>query len=144
MRNAIFLVAVLVPPLFLAADPACAPSVNCWCPEITTGPSVAIELACTTKTPTLTLSGVCAGHGGAQSGQLVFGAASPGICHVDLRSDEGFLFSADVTFKAQDVPCGSDPQGCGMEIVPEGLAMKTQDGLAVLVAGMPCPDAGGD
>ncbi len=137
MRFASFMSAVLALPFLFAADPACNGPV-CSCPSSTGWPSVFIELSCgSIPLPTLTLSGVCAGQGGEQSGQLVFGSFEPGTCHVELHYEDGAMFSTDVTFTGEWLQCGSDPHGCGQFVSPVGLSMLSP-GSWVLTIGPTC------
>jgi hypothetical protein len=71
----------------------------------------------------------------------VFGSSDPGICHVELRYEDGSSFAADVTFTAEWLPCGSDPHGCGEFIHSTGLQSDSA-GHAVRVAGLPCAERG--
>jgi len=95
---------------------------SCFCPATGIWPLVTIELPCTTTPlPTMTLSGACAGTGGEQNGQLVFGANVAGSCHVALTFADGSTYSTDVEFSGKWLACGADPHGCGEALYPEGL-----------------------
>jgi len=111
---------------------------TCFCPATGIWPLVMIALPCgTTTTPTMTLAGVCAGTGGEQSGQLVFGANAAGSCNVELTYADGSTYATDVEFTGQWLACGSNPRGCGEQISPSGLSAG--DGVtSVLVAGPQC------
>jgi hypothetical protein len=111
---------------------------DCNCPATGIEPLVQIELPCAPTTlPTMNLTGVCAGTGATQNGELVFGASTGGSCTVALTYANGTTNSVTVQFSSQWLVCGSDPHGCGQQVQPVGLGSGYP---AVLVVGS-CGDA---
>jgi hypothetical protein len=145
MRLAVFVLGPLLVCLFLT-DAACnagpAGPQECGCPDIIISPLVMILLPCGTATPVLALSGVCAGTGGEQSGQLTFGSTGAGTCHVELTYADGTTYTTDVEFTGQWRACGSDPNGCGEQFAPVGLPTEPGGYLDVLSVGDACVDGG--
>jgi hypothetical protein len=143
MRRPFLPLVVLV--LVVVAACGSTADVPCSCPATGLWPLVAVELPCAAPPlPTMALTGVCAGTGGVQSGQLVFGAKDGGDCHVVLTFADGATYATDVSFSGQWLACGSNPHGCGEQINPVGLPRPSFGGLeGVLVVDVGCADAGG-
>ena len=138
MRLAVFILGPLLVCLFLTDAGLTAEPQECGCPNITSSPLVMILLPCGTTTPVLALSGVCAGTGGEQSGQLTFGSTGAGTC----TYADGTAYTTDVEFTGQWRACGSDPHGCGEQFAPVGLPTEPGGYLDVLAVGDACLDAG--
>jgi hypothetical protein len=116
----------------------------CNCPTYGV-PQAVIALPCGTPAlplPTLTLSGVCAGTGGQEEGQLAFGSNEAGTCHVALTYANGETYSADVEFTGQWLACGSDPHGCG-ELIEPALPTPSDSVFPTLFVPPQCGEDGG-
>jgi hypothetical protein len=138
----LFAPASLVAVIACSSSVGVGPSSQCECPATGVWPLVAVELPCGSQSfPVIHLTGVCAGTNGLQDGQLVFGSMQGGTCGVSIAFPDGTTFSSTVEFEAESLPCGSNPQGCGVQVHPVGLSRSPTSVLAQLPMGPQCGDA---
>jgi hypothetical protein len=53
----------------------------------------------------------------ADSQDITLAASGAGTCHVELTFGNGATSSVDLDFTSQSISCGSDPKGCGEELL---------------------------
>jgi hypothetical protein len=87
----------------------------CHCPEETAGATV-VRIQCAE----IVSYDLQAGHGCGLSLQnpvtLLVASGAAQTCRVELTLSNGTTHAVDATFYARWLPCGSDPQGCGLAV----------------------------